>query len=241
MTLTSKHNNKKEQYKNNTITKYNTTNIGFLNINGLTQHSLLEAQNTMTSQKLTIALLCETKIRLEEDFNDLEIQGYKHFQIRRSNALEHKNGGGMIAYMKDTITTTYEIPINNIEDTQLQYVQYERGWIISKNFNKITATCFIYAGCHTTDNSNYTWNEGIYKVISKEQHNYKQMGYRVLIVGDLNGHIGNNKEGIKNNKPQINNNGKLILNYTKTNNLMILNKDKKQKAYGQDKHKELIL
>ena len=85
------------------ITRYNTTKVGFLNINGITTHSLLEAKNTMSSQKLTLALLVETKIRLEDEFNDLNIEGYTHFQIRRSDAQEDKNGGGMIAYMRKHI------------------------------------------------------------------------------------------------------------------------------------------
>ena len=224
--LTTRH-KPQETITENTITKYNKTTIGFLNINGITQHSLIEAENTMISKQLTIALLAETKIRIEQDFTDLHIPGYKHFQIRRSDAENQKNGGGLIAYMKTSITTTYEIPINDIEDKELQYVQTERGWIISKNFNKITATCFIYAGYQNTENSNYSWNEGIYKIISKEQNKYQNMGYRVLIIGDLNGHIGNQKEGIKNNKPQINPNGQLIINYTKTHNLMILNRNEK--------------
>ena len=223
-------NTKHKQVKTNkqqAITRHKKTIIGFLNINGITQHSLIEAENTMRSKDLTIALLVETKICLEQDLNDLNIPGYKHFQIRRSDAEHQKQGGGLIAYMKSTITTTYEIPINNIEEKELQYVQTERGWILSKNFKTTTATCFIYAGYQNTENSNYSWNEGIYKIISKEQTNYQNMGYRVLIIGDLNGHIGNQKDGIRNNNPKINPNGQLIINYTKTHNLMILNKNEK--------------
>ena len=173
------------------IIRYTQTKIGFLNINGINDHSLIEAENTIKTQDLNIAILAETKIRLENDFEELEINGYKHFQIRRSDAQQDKQGGGLIVYFKTGITTKYEIPINNIEDNELKYVQSERGWIISKNFKTTTATCFVYAAYQNTDNSNIYWNEGIYKVISKEQEKYKNMGYRVIIIGDLNGHIGN--------------------------------------------------
>ena len=104
------------------ITRYTQTKIGFLNINGINEHSLIEAENTIKTKDLTIALLAETKICLEHEFEELQIKGYKHFQIRRSDAQQDKQGGGLIAYLKSEITTTYEIPINNIEDKELKYV-----------------------------------------------------------------------------------------------------------------------
>ena len=75
--------------------------------------------------------------------------------------------------MRNDISTKYEIPINEIDEQNLKYVQKERGWVISKTFNTTTATCFIYAGCQFSDNRNEEWNQGIYQVITKEQQKYK--------------------------------------------------------------------
>ena len=37
--------------------------------------------------------MAETKIRLEDDIQDMEIDGYDYFQIRRSDENEDKQGG----------------------------------------------------------------------------------------------------------------------------------------------------
>ena len=172
-------------------------------------------------------MIAETKIRQEDNFHELDIEGYDYFQIQRSDEEEDKQGGGLICYMRNDISTKYEIPINEIQDQNLKYVQKERGWIISKTYNVTTATCIVYAGCQFSDNRNEEWNQGIYQVISNEQQKYRDQGFRVLIIGDLNGHIGNKENGIKNNKPEINVNGQMILDFEIANNFKLLNNDKK--------------
>ena len=99
-------------------------------------HSITEVKNTLECKCLNIAILAETKIRLEDDLQDLKIDGYDYFQIRRSDENEDKQGGGLICYMKKDTTVSYEIPFHKIEDEKLQYVQKERGWIISKTFKQ---------------------------------------------------------------------------------------------------------
>ena len=130
--------------------------------------------------------------------------------------------------MRKDISTTYEIPFNEIKEKNLQYVQKERGWIISKTFNETTATCFVYAGCQFNDNRNEAWNQGIYQIIATEQQIYRNKGFRVVVIGDLNRHIGNKKNiSIKNNKEEINTNGQMILDFVKTHDFKLLNDDKK--------------
>ena len=183
----------------------------------------------MECKQLNIAILAETKIWLEDYLQNIKIEGYSHFQIR-SDENEDKQGG-LICYTKNDTTISYEFPIHKIKDDNLQYVQKERRWIISKTFNQTTAVCFIYARCQFNDNRNEEWNQGIYKIVAKEQQEYKDKQFRVLIIRDLNGHIGNGQStGIKNNKDQINTNGQMIIDFVNQHNYKILNQDKNTKG-----------
>ena len=74
-------------------TKFEYLKVGYLNIDVVNTHSLEEVRNTLECKKLTIAILAETKIRQEDDYDNLEIEGYKFFQIRQSDGDEDKQGG----------------------------------------------------------------------------------------------------------------------------------------------------
>ena len=52
-----------------------------------------------------------------------------------------------------------------------------------------------------------------------------QKGYRCILVGDYNGHIGDDEEGIPGNKESINLNGSLLRTLVKSNHLELINVD----------------
>ena len=103
--------------------------------------------------------------------------------------------------------------------------------------------CVFYAGVQdgltelqinnsTKKISNDEWNSSLYTLISRETSFIKSMGYKILIVGDTNGHLG------KSHNPKcghdLNSNGQLYLNYTNENELIILNTAKKDKIEGKN-------
>ena len=50
-------------------------------------------------------------------------------------------------------------------------------------------------------------------------------GYKCMILGDLNGHVGVPPLGIEGNHTRVNSNGELLLNFIGINNLTMINKD----------------
>ena len=47
-----------------------------------------------------------------------------------------------------------------------------------------------------------------------------------MITGDMNGHVGIPPDSIEGNRPGTNNNGEKLLNFVRSNNLLLLNQDK---------------
>ena len=62
-------------------------------------------------------------------------------------------------------------------------------------------------------------------MINQEFQVIKADGFECLIVGDLNGHVGNDEEGISNNLPSVNFNGTLIRDFVSSSNMHIVNAD----------------
>ena len=81
-------------------------------------------------------------------------------------------------------------------------------------------------GCNYNDDRNDEWNNLIYTTIGEEQNDLRHQGFRVCIVGDMNGHIGCQPGiGIIRNKPHINQNGQMLLNFESNNDLCIMKKE----------------
>ena len=80
-------------------------------------------------------------------------------------------------------------------------------------------------GCQYDDDRNSNWNQLLYACIRDEQAELRRKGFRILVVGDMNGHIGNVEAvGIPGNKPGINPNGNLLLEYERYSDMTILNR-----------------
>ena len=63
-------------------------------------------------------------------------------------------------------------------------------------------------------------------MIKQEMQIIKSDGFDCLIGGDLNGHVGNDIDGIPNNLPHVNFNGTLIRDFVSSSNLRIVNADR---------------
>ena len=53
-------------------------------------------------------------------------------------------------------------------------------------------------------------------------------GFNCIILGDLNGHVGNDDQGIDGNHPDINYNGQLLRSFVNSNDLVMINADKER-------------
>ena len=67
--------------------------------------------------------------------------------------------------------------------------------------------CVVYCVAEVPDGQFRAWNYDLFAMIKQEFQVIKADGFKCLIVGDLNGHVGNDEEGIPNNLPSVNFNG----------------------------------
>ena len=71
------------------------------------------------------------------------------------------------------------------------WVNNERAWILVNNGGGKVAICSVYMAAEVISNNDYrTWNDNIYECIHGEVQILKNDGYHILIIGDMNGHVG---------------------------------------------------
>ena len=82
-----------------------------------------------------------------------------------------------------------------ITNQALAYVNNERMCIIILSGGMKTAVCGVDLGCqYTNDHIHADWNDGIISVVRSELVKLRKNGLRVVVAGNLNGHIGNVSE-----------------------------------------------
>lgn len=54
----------------------------------------------------------------------------------------------------------------------------------------------------TANNDFMAWNDCLYSSIQGELKGFQQTGYRCMIIGDMNAHVGDMPEGIVGNWPE---------------------------------------
>ena len=106
------------------------------------------------------------------------------------------------------------------------YLDAERSWMLTHENNTKIAICSVYMAAEVPDGEFRTWNNELYSMITGELKTIQNEGYDVILVGDFNGHVGNDLEGVEGNKADINSNGRLLRSFVDTNNLTMLNADK---------------
>ena len=69
-------------------------------------------------------------------------------------------------------------------------------------------------GFQAVDDRHGEWNDIIYQNLRSEIRDLRQAGYRIELLGDFNGHVGNKLgQGVEGNYPTINANGHRFLNF----------------------------
>ena len=183
-----------------------------LNVNGLTQSSIHDIEAAVVSKRVDLVTVTESKFRLEENPDHHMIPGFKTFEARRSDVAEDKGGGGIIVYYREGLSVTRYSP--PIACQMSAFVNNERLWTIVEGNKYKTAVCTVYCACQYDDDRNSNWNQLLYARIREEQADLRRKGYRILVIGDMNGHIGcDDNVGIPGNKPGIIPNGNLLYEF----------------------------
>ena len=185
-----------------------------LNVDGLSDTSLADVQDFVAQSSPDVVFLLETKRRFEEFGTDIAIDGYEHFEVKRSDVADHKQGGGLVCYTRRTDGLVFKRHTPEIMNIDLEYVNYERIWITIDSLKSKTAILGVYMGCQYEDDRHADWNEGIYQVLTQEATKLRSEGYRIIFIGDFNGHVGCVPgQGVPGNNPDINPNGRRFLNF----------------------------
>ena len=195
-----------------------------LNVNGLTDSTLADVKNVLASKSPDVCVLLETKRRLEDEGINLEIPGYEVSEHRRSDLAGDKGGGGIAIYTRKADGIVFKDFDPNLPDPNQAFVRNERAWKTVESVHGKTAVCGVYAACQAGDDGNGPWNDILYSVLRSEVTALRQEGFRVILLGDFNGHVGNQPGiGIEGNKPEINRNGRRFLDFLAETNCVHVN------------------
>ena len=186
-----------------------------LNVDGMSEASLVNVESVVGTHKPDVVFLLETKRRAEEDGMDMSLLGYDVHEARRSNNAEDREGGGIAVYTKLSDGLLFKQYKPDILDPGKAFVNSERMWITVESESSKTAICGLYLGCQYSDDRHGAWNDAIYQTVQQEAFVMRSRGFRIVYLGDFNGHIGNVPEegGMIGNTVGINPNGRRFLNF----------------------------
>ena len=183
-------------------------------MDGLSEPTLEDIKNTVQLKTPDVVFLVETKRRLEDTGIDISIPGYRLHETLRSDVANDKDGGGIAVYTKLSDGILFKLHTPDIANPEAVFVANERVWITAESQSYKTAMCGLYLGCQYGDNRNNDWNDTIYRTIQQESFSLRSQGYRLVYLGDFNGHVGDKLgEGVPGNKPGINQNGRKFLDF----------------------------
>ena len=208
-----------------TLDRRKFVRLGCLNVNGWSEQSRFDVLAAIELKNVDVFSLVETHSR-QEDKERLKIPGFEVFQCKRQDATGDKKGGGLACLVRKSSGVKFKKLSPNIPRPDLNYVANERLWITYQSQHGKTAVCTVYLGYNDTDDRHYNWNRGIFDVLTEEVRELREGGFRVVLQGDFNCHVGSNLQqgGIPGNHPsRPNRNGELFLAFLANNQLTHLN------------------
>ena len=144
--------------------------------------------------------------------NTTKIKGFKEVVYRNP---KHKVGGILLAIKETSKIGMVVLDINQ---------KHEQLWVKIK----INSESFILGLAYGIANETVENKEEIEEWHEQLEQEYtKHAEEKVMIIGDLNAHIGNDDEGIEGNLKKKNKNGRLLREFVKRQNLTIINKQDK--------------
>ena len=171
----------------------NDLKASFLNIDGLSDAKLEDVTSAVLSKSPDIFFLLETKRRSEGIGIDISVPGYELCEIKRSDVAGDRAGGGIAVFTKNTEGFVFKHHSPPIANADLEFVQNERFWVTVDSLECKTAICGVYMACQLPDDRHGEWNDSLYWVLRQECEALRSSGYRVVVLGDMNGHVGNIK------------------------------------------------
>ena len=181
--------------------------IIFANIRGIKSkmESLLSILNDL---KPEIIIFVESHQRGN---NSIKIPGYHQTIVRNS---KKKMGGGLLISIKDNLNANL-ILLNSNE-------KHEQMWV-KITTDKIDYIFGIMYGIASEGRADKGEIEEWYNDLEIEY--IRNMENPVVIIGDMNAHIGNDSEGFQGEPSHINKNGHQLRELVKRRNLTIMNKE----------------
>ena len=206
------------------ISKKNKLKCCFLNVDGLTDSSFADVKNVLATKAPDICVLLETKRRLEDDGVSLEVPGYDVSEHNRSDIAGDKGGGGLAIFTRKADGLVFHDYDPDLPDPSQAFVRNERAWKTLESAHSKTAVCAVYAGFQAPDDRNAAWNDTLYSVLRDEAADLRKKGFRVVLLGDFNGHVGDRADvGITGNKHDINRNGQRFIDFLHDCNCVHIN------------------
>ena len=196
----------KDRYRNNT----DEISVIHMNIRGI-KSKVRDITSLSEEMQPDLMIFSETKLCNEESRN---IKGYKKHYLNRTT----RAGGVIIYYKKDM-------------DVQLlkKNAECETLWVNVKGKGEDLAIGGIYSPCE--DNISKAGISDIVRELEKDFMEIKEnKTHKILLVGDMNAHVGNDKDGIIGNNEKIGTNGKEYRRFWKENDLILCNNTPKCKG-----------
>ena len=156
-------------------------------------------------EKLDVMVFTETKLKKKET---RKLPGYKDEVLNRET-----EAGGVIVYIKEDIQAKVIIKNKDCETIWIKISDKKNGNLI------IGGT---YSPCEFI-----IPKSKIIEFVKEMERDYKEIkrntGNKILLVGDLNAHVGNDEYGIKGNHETVGPNGEQYRKFINNNNLNLMN------------------
>ena len=196
--------------------------IGYLNANGWT-NKLDQIIEYVKHDKLDLMAIVETHhySHMGNEWKNLwDKIGFRCENIGRDFLLGDKKGGGIMWAWRSSLNARIWKTSVSLEGRE--WTQKERLWLQVEWPEYKLAIGAVYMACESP--KNVEWNDNLYECLTEEIVSLK-MTHKVVLVGDFNGRIGNGDTGVKNGDPVRNSNGDRLLDFTRRNDLAILNRE----------------
>ena len=185
-----------------------------LNVDGLSDASLADVRDVLARKQPDLCVILESKIRFEESGPCLDVPGYEVAERRRSDFAGDRGGGGIAVYTRKRDGLVFKSYDPDILNPEHMFVRTERLWTTVQSAKGKTAVCAVYAGFQAADDRHGVQNEILYSVLKTEIIKLRTDGYRVVLLGDFNGHVGSDHTvGIVGNHDVVNRNGRRFLDF----------------------------
>jgi len=192
-------------------------NVMLLNARSL-QSSLKQKMlhDIVESDSIDVIAVTETHFSLHAEIVKFpKFHGWH--KIRTINENRKQASGGVSIWVKNSLIA-YDLSF----EKESEEIENEQQWIGLMSRNEKFAFCITYWRTEC-DKQRGEINEAIAASITKRAQQIVAEGYKVILMGDFNAHVGNDKYGIPGNHPEINNNGMLVRQLVHANDAKLWN------------------